>query len=281
MRFSTRCAPASSIWGRRLDSLFTVPFFAGLALALLLPLIGNLLRLRDEWLATLGLAHLAGAGALAGMALHLPHFVGALTGSLAGAGVKQAAGGRSNSAYGLMILTGWAATLLIAANTALGDALAHALVDGQLYFVGGRELAIALIVLFVTLPALFWLTPRLIAARLCPGLERANRLPAWRWHLGFDLLAATAIATGTATFGLMACFALIFVPAWIAFRTSPDWRRAQWLVAAVGIASYGAAFALALGFDQPFGPVLVAVLVLLFGVSVLMCRLSSADFMRE
>ena len=122
-----------------MDSLLTVPFFAGLTLAVLLPLVGNLLRLRDEWLATLGLAHLAAAGALLGMAAHLPAFVGALAGALAGAGAKQASGGRSNSAYGLMILAGWALTLLIAANTMLGDALAHALIDGQLYFAGWRE----------------------------------------------------------------------------------------------------------------------------------------------
>ncbi len=119
-----------------MDSLFAIPFAAGVLLAVLLPLIGLLLRLRDEWLATLGLAHLAAASALVGMAVHLPVFPGALAGALVGAGAKQASGGRSNSAYGLMILAGWAFTLLIAANTALGDALAHALVDGQLYFAG-------------------------------------------------------------------------------------------------------------------------------------------------
>lgn len=252
-----------------MDSLFAVPFFAGLTLALLLPLVGNLLRLRDEWLATLGLAHLAAAGALLGMAAHLPSFLGALAGALTGAGAKQASGGRSNSAYGLMILAGWALTLLVAANTALGDALAHALIDGQLYFAGGREFAIAVVVLCVALPALRWLTPRLVAARLFPARERANHLPAWRWHLGFDLLAATAIAAGTAIFGLMASFALIFVPAWIAFRRAPDWRRAQWLAAGIGSAGYGASFWLALAFDQPFGPVLVAVLVLSHGIASL------------
>ncbi len=250
-----------------MDSLFAVPFFSGLMLALLLPLVGNLLRLRDEWLATLGLAHLAAAGALLGMSIHLPTFVGALAGALAGAGTKQASGGRSNSAYGLMILAGWALTLLVAANTALGEALAHALVDGQLYFAGWRELAIDTFVLLVALPALRWLTPRLIAARLFPERESANMLPTWRWHLGFDLLAATGIAASLATFGLMASFALIFVPPWIAFRLGADWRRAQWLVAGIGLAAYGAAFWLALTFDQPFGPVLVAVLVLSFLVS--------------
>jgi len=260
------------------DSLFAVPFFAGLTLALLLPLVGNLLRLRDEWLATLGLAHLAAAGALLGMALHLPTFAGALAGAVAGAGAKQASGGRSNSAYGLMILAGWALTLLVAANTALGDALAHALIDGQLYFAGWREFAIDVIVLLVALPVLRWLTPRLVAARLLPEREHANGLPAWRWHLGFDLLAATVIAAGTATFGLMASFALIFVPPWIAFRLAADWRRAQWLAVGIGVAGYGTAFWLALGFDQPFGPTLVAVFVMSFGISALWCRPASADF---
>jgi zinc transport system permease protein len=263
------------------DSLFAVPFFAGLMLALLLPLVGNLLRLRDEWLATLGLAHLAAAGALLGMALHLPTFAGALVGALAGACAKQASGGRSNSAYGLMILAGWALTLLVAANTALGEALAHALIDGQLYFAGWREFAVDVIVLFVALPLLRWLTPRLVAARLFPERERANGLPAWRWHLGFDLLVAVVVAAGTATFGLMASFALIFVPPWIAFRLGADWRRAQYLAAGIGVTGYGTAFWLALSLDQPFGPILVTVLALSFGVSSLVRRPASADFFRD
>ncbi|AUM00401.1 ABC transporter [Rhodocyclaceae bacterium] len=260
-----------------MDELLVLPFCAGLTLALLLPLVGNLLRLRDEWLATLGLAHLAAAGALFGIALHLPSFLGALAGALAGAGAKQASGGRSNSAYGLMILAGWALTLLVAANTALGDALAHALIDGQLYFVGRQALAFDFLILLIALPALRWLAPRLIAARLFPAREQANRLAAWRWHLGFDLLAAVAIAAGTATFGLMASFALIFVPPWIAFRLGADWRHAQWLAAGIGVAGYGLAFWLALVFDQPFGPVLVAVLVICFGISVRWPRPTSTE----
>lgn len=248
-----------------MDSLFAIPFAAGVLLAVLLPLIGLLLRLRDEWLATLGLAHLAAASALVGMAVHLPVFPGALAGALVGAGAKQASGGRSNSAYGLMILAGWAFTLLIAANTALGDALAHALVDGQLYFAGLQTLIVDVGIVLIALPALRWLTSRLIAARLHPERERANGMPAWRWHLGFDLLAATAIAAGTATFGLMASFALVFVPPWLAFRTAHDWRRAQWLATGIGLGGYGLAFWLALTFDQPFGPVLVALLVLAVG----------------
>jgi zinc transport system permease protein len=256
-----------------MDDLFTLPFLAGLLLAGLLPLVGNLLRLRDEWLATLGLAHLAAAGALLVTAMHWPAFPGALGGAALGAGAKRLGGGLGNSAYGMMILAGWALTLLIAANTAFGEALAHALVDGQLYFATWRELTIALTLTVLAWPALRWLTPRLVAARLFPERERANGLPVWRWHLGFDLLAAAAIAAGTTTLGLMASFALVFVPPWLAFRHAADWRRAQWLAAGIGVAGYALAFWLAWRLDQPFGPVLVAVLVLSFGLSVpIRCR---------
>lgn len=261
-----------------MDSLFALPFFAGLPLALILPMVGLFLRLRDEWLATLGLAHLAGAGALAGMAAAWPPIAGALLGALGGGALKHWAGGLGNSSYGLMILAGWAMTLLVAANTALGEALGHALVDGQLFFAGGLEAAVAAVCLAVGLPLLRWLAPRLIAARFFPEREKANHLPAWRWHLGFDLMSAALIAAGAATLGLMATFALVFVPAWLAFRCAPDWHRAQGWAAGIGLAGYGLAFALALVLDQPFGPVVVAVLVLFFVLSALTCRPASADF---
>ena len=44
--------------------LFLMPFLTGLGLALLLPVLGCFLRLRDEWLAALAYAHVAAAGAL-------------------------------------------------------------------------------------------------------------------------------------------------------------------------------------------------------------------------
>lgn len=254
-----------------MDPLFLIPFLTGLPLVVLLPLLGTLLRLREEWLATLGLAHLAGAGGLAGMAVGLPVVQGASLGALLGAAFKSRSGG-GNSVYAVMILLGWTLTLLIAANTALGDALAHAMVDGQLYFAGARELIAAVLVGALGLAALPWLTPRLMRAQLFPQHEIANRLPAWRWHLGFDLLVALAIAVGTATLGLMATFALVFLPAWIAFRIAPNWQRGNLLAAAIGVLAYLLAFAVALWLDQPFGPVLVAVLASAFGISLTIRR---------
>lgn len=254
------------------DSLFLLPFLAGLPLAILLPVLGNLLRLRDEWLAALGLAHLAGAAGLAGLAAQVPAVLGAPVGALAGGVLKHLLGARGNSVFGLMILAGWASTLLIAANTALGDALAHGVVDGQLYFAGTRELAAALAVGLIGMVALPWLTPRLIRARLFPQHEIANRLPRWRWQLGFDLLVALAVAVGTATLGLMAAFALVFLPAWLAYRLAPNWRAGNLIAAGIGLAGYLVAFAVALIFDQPFGPVLVATLTGLFAIFIAVRR---------
>lgn len=244
-----------------LDPLFRLPLAAGLLMAVTLPLLGMLLRLREEWLAALGLAHLAAAGALGGLALHLPVVIGGPLGALTGVLVKSLSGARGNTAYAFMILAGWGVTLLIAANTPLGAAMGHALIDGQLYLAGPKELAATGALALVLTLALPWLVPRIIHARFFPLHERANRLPAWRWRLTFDVLVALGMAIGTATIGLMGAFALVFGPAWMAFRIAPSWRAALLLSALWGVASYLIAFALALMLDQPFGPMLVATLV--------------------
>jgi zinc transport system permease protein len=63
--------------------------------------------------------------------------------------------------------------------------------------------------------------------------------------------------------GVMAAFGLVFVPSMVAYQLGRGWARSLLLAVAVSLAAYLAAFAAALALDQPFGPVLVAVLVLL------------------
>jgi hypothetical protein len=75
-----------------------------------------------------------------------------------------------------MILAGWSATMLIAANTALGSAIGHALTEGQLFLAGWVQLTAPLVLALAASFALTWLMPRLISARLFPRQERANRL---------------------------------------------------------------------------------------------------------
>ena len=60
----------------------------------------------------------------------------------------------------------------------------------------------------------------------------------------------------------MAAFALVFVPPWVAFRFAHGWRRTLAWSAGLGLVAYLVAFVAAIRLDQPFGPVLVAALLL-------------------
>ncbi len=255
-----------------LDPLFQGPLITGLLLALLLSGLGVYLRLREEWLAALGLAQLAGAGALSGVVLGLPLLAGSVLGACLGAGAKNLRQGLGNDAYAVMILAGWSLTLLIAANSPHGDELSHAVTDGQLYFTGPAHLWSALGLLLLSALLLPWLSPRLLRARFFPDYDQANGLPAWRYHLTFDLLCAAVLAVATASIGLMAAFALVFIPAWPAFQLAPGWRWTLVLATAFGVFSYLLAFVLALWLDQPFGPVLVAIMLLFRGAIALLKR---------
>ncbi|SCZ56270.1 metal ABC transporter permease [Thiohalomonas denitrificans] len=250
-----------------IDPLFQTPFLVGLILAAVLPIVGVLLRLRNEWLAALGLAHLSGASALAGLAFGIPAVAGAPVGAVAGALLKTLGRFRGNSFYAVMILVGWSATLLLATNTILGSSMGHALIEGQIYFAGTAQLLATSLFLLSTIALLPKLMPYLIRAEFFPALGHNTRHRfAWRWPLAFDLLAALGMAVGTGTIGLMGAFALVFLPAWLAFRTAPSWRGTLIIALVTGTLGYLMAFALALYFDQPFGPVLVALLFILMAL---------------
>lgn len=246
-----------------LDPLFRIPLLTGLLAAVLLPLLGALLHAREEWLAALGVAHVTASAQLAGAALGLPLLGSGLLGATLAVLLKQLLTHQGNLGYALMMLGGWAALYLVSANTSLGESLAHALSDGQIFLVGHDQLWAMAAVALPFLLCLPWWSQRLLRARFFPGLERANRLPAWRWHGSFDLLAALLLAFGTASLGLMASFALVVLPAWGVFVWVHSWRRALAASVGVGVGGYLAAFALSLHYDQPFAPVQVAVLLAL------------------
>lgn len=245
------------------DPLFHLPFMNGLLLVPLAALLGAYLRLREEWLASLAYAQVAAAGGILSVVFHIPMLLAAvLTAIVAGVakGLLQKAG---NDNYAVLILLGWSVALLIAANSPHGEMLGKALMDGQLYFTGWSHFGAASTVAGVLLMLLPWLSPRLLLARMFPDYFTANDLPGWRYHLLFDLLVVTALAVATTAVGVMAAFALVFIPAWVAFRLAPSWRTTLWISGALALGSYLVAFVAAIVLDQPFGPVLVAVLVLL------------------
>lgn len=245
------------------DGLFLLPFLTGLCLALLLPVLGCFLRLRDEWLAALAYAHVAAAGALMALIAGVAPQLGGI-----GAAALVAAGKRffserfaGGAAFALLLLGGWALAVLLAANQPLAERLGHALFDGQLYFSDTDNFYLALLWSLFAVPALLWLSRHLLLARIYPAYFQARHLPVWPVLSGFDLLAALSLALATLTLGVMGSFALIFVPPWIVFRRAPSWRSGLLLAALVGVLGYVAAFALALALDQPFGPVLALLLI--------------------
>lgn len=245
------------------SDLFVLPFLTGLCLALVLPVLGCFLRLRDEWLAALAYAHVAAAGALLALIGGvMPALGGMAAAALAGGGKRLFAGRLAGgAAFALLLLGGWAVAVLLAANQPLAEQLGHSLFDGQLYFSGVAQLALVAPWSLFAAVALVLLSRHLLLARVYPDYFTARRLRAWPVVLGFDLLAALTLALATMTMGVMGGFALVFVPAWIAFRRAHSWRKGMLLAVVIGVAGYGAAFLLALGLDQPFGPVLALLLI--------------------
>lgn len=251
------------------DPMFRIPFLTGLCLAAVLSLVGALLRMRNEWLAALGLSQLA---ALGGMAAH-PLGAPVLLGALGAAGLAMLA--RSlmrrvgNSHHALMILIGWSGTLLIGSWVDHGAAIGEAFLRGQLYFTHGLHLAGAAALLLMVAGLLPWLSPRLLTERFFPDYYQANRMPVLPHRIGFGLLVMAAVVLGTVSMGAFPAFAMLFAPSWAGFVLVDGWARSLAATVLIGVGVYIAAFVLAMLIDLSFGPVLTALLVLTCGLRFL------------
>jgi zinc transport system permease protein len=249
-------------FGDLFDRMFLLPFLNGLLLATLLPLLGAWIRLREEWLAALGLAQVAAAGVVVGAIFVEPVGLVALAAAALAAAAKALLGRAGNDSYAVMILFGWAVALIGASFAAHGDELGRALVQGQIYFTGAGHLQGIVALAAVSAVLLPWLSPRLLIGRFFPDHFRANGMPNPHHDVVFDVLVAITLALSATAIGVMAAFALVFVPPWVAFRLAHGWRRTLAWSVGLGVLAYLVAFVAAIRLDQPFGPVLVAVLLL-------------------
>jgi zinc transport system permease protein len=188
-----------------------------------------------------------------------------LAGSLGAAVVAAALKGRTersgNDVYAVLLFFGWSAALLGAANSTRGEELSHSLLEGQLYFTTWANLGAALALVAVVAAAGTWLSKRLLLEHFFPESLASNGQSPWKLHLAFDLLVAFSVALATESIGVMATFALVFLPPWVAFRIAASWKRALVHCAGFSVTAYLAAFVLAIVLDQPFGPMLVGALV--------------------
>ncbi len=244
------------------DPMFRVPFLTGLALALALSLVGAWLRMRNEWLAALGLSQIAAAGAMAAVWLHGPALLGAFIAAAIAMLARTTLPRIGNNHYALMILIGWSATLMIGSMMDHGNVAGETFLRGQLYFASTQHLVTALILLTVVAVTYRWLSPRLLTARFFPDYHQANRIPVWPYRTCFALIVITAVVIGTTTMGAFPAFAMLFVPSWVGFVIVDGWQRSVIASMLVGTAAYLIAFVVAMLLDQPFGPMLTIVLVL-------------------
>lgn len=258
------------------DPLFAEPFLTGLVFAILLPLLGAYLHLRDEWLAALAFAQTSAAGSLLAMLVGWPLALGGLAAAALAASLKHAFEGATRSvqgaAYAMLLLLGWALSVLLVANQPLAERMGHALFDGQLYFTDRSHLvnagAYALLAIFI----LRKLSRRLLLAHFFPDFFRARGQSERHAHYAFDLLVAGALSLATMSVGVMGAFALIFLPPLVAFSWAEGWRRSLVLAMVIGALVHCLAFALALLLDQPFGPLLGLLLICVAVGSALLHR---------
>lgn len=242
------------------DPMFRVPFFTGLLLAISLPQLGLLLSLRREWLATLGIAHLAGAGGVLGGLLALPTLPAALAAATLGVAIRNLQPRSGNELYAMMILTGWSAALIAASLSQDAHGIGQLLVDGQLYFTTWLHFVVALPLTMALMACSGFLMRGLLQQQLMPTPDHAVRHRQLQWLLSAFL--AIGVSLAAMTMGIMATFALLFVPAWVASGIAASWRQARWLVSVLALLCYLLSYTIALLADLPFGPVFVMVLTL-------------------
>ncbi|PKM22609.1 MAG: ABC transporter [Gammaproteobacteria bacterium HGW-Gammaproteobacteria-14] len=242
------------------DPMFRVPFLTGLLLALSLPQLGLLLSLRREWLATLGIAHLAGAGGIIGGLLALPALPAALLAAVAGVTIRSLQPRASNELYAMMILAGWSLGLITASLSQDAHGIGQLLVDGQLYFTTRLHLLVALPLTISLLVCAGFMMRGLLQQQLMPTPDYAIRHRQLQWLLSAFL--AIGVSLTAMTMGIMAAFALLFVPAWVASGIAASWQQARWLISGLALLCYLLAYTIALLADLPFGPVFVMTLAL-------------------
>lgn len=243
------------------DPLFRVPFFTGLILAALLPVLGMYLRLRDEWLASLAFAQMASAGTLLAMVLEWPLLGGGLVAAVVAALLKGVLARAGSTAYALMMLLGWSAGILLVANHPMAEQAGHALFDGQLYFTDLEHLLAAAGAALLILPSLAVLSRSLLLSRFFPEFYRARGQNERPRLILFDVLAALAVALATVSLGVMAAFTLVFVPPLVAARCASSWRQGLWVAILAGILGHTVAFGVSLVWDQPYGPICAMVML--------------------
>lgn len=259
---------------------FAAPFAAGLALSLTLPLLGMYLKLHGENLAALAYAQVAAAGALLSVFIALPVWLCGLVGATLAALsqpklialMNTKPTGNDSTQHGftlhaLFFVGGWCAVVLLVNSHPAAESLGRSLFDGQLYFVDKTTAIISVAAAVFTIYLVKLLGAGNLLARLYPALNTRQQ---GRIKLIFSALSAMILTFTTLNMGIMAAFALVLIPPWLAYRHAQSWRSALLAASLGGGLMYCVAFAVATWVDQPFGAIFALVMLIVATVSLIL-----------
>lgn len=249
-------------------------FLAGLAAAVVCPLIGVFLVLRRLSLLADGLGHVTFAGLAAGLLLGVNPLFAALIAAVGGAiGIERLrARGRvaGDAAIAMFYTSGLAMGVVLVSRAGGFNANVLSYLFGSIAAVNDTDLAIvglltAAVVLLVTLfyKELFYLT-------FDEESARAAGLPAARVNTLLAGLAAVTVVAAMRIVGLLLVSALMVLPALTAIRLAASFR--QTLVYAVGAGLIAVVAGLTISFyvdSAPGGTIVLAALAL-FGLAALL-----------
>ncbi len=248
-------------------------YIAGLAVAIVCPLIGVFLVLRRLSLLADGLGHVTFAGLAAGFLLGVSPLIAALTAAIIGAvGIERIrARGRiaGDAAIAMFYTAGLAIGVVLIGRAGgfnvnvlgylFGSIAAVALSD-LLVVLGLAALVVGLIALFFK--ELFFLT-------FDESSARAAGLPAAALNVLLAALAAVTTVAAMRIVGLLLVSSLMVLPALTAIRLATSFRQTLWL--AVGTAIIAVLVGLTSSFyldTAPGGTIVLAALAL-FGLATL------------
>lgn len=260
-------------------SLFGDSIVVGFGLALLLPLFGALLVLRQQIFvaaaigqaATFGFAAALACGYGAAHALDHAHAHGhglviavgiAAAAATAVVALRAMSAGQSTlearSAW--IFLFGGSAAMVLLNDVPHGPQAVQRLFLSSLVTVEPHDVAIVASAAPLLLLLAWPRRRRLLLWAIDPLTAAAHGASLWRLDLLVGALLGAAIGYAIFTTGLVFTFGAAVLPVLVARSVAPSLRAALWSAPAIGALGLAAAFALAHHHDLPLGPVFTALL---------------------
>lgn len=249
-------------------------FVAGLAAAIVCPLIGVFLVLRRLSLLADGLGHVTFAGLAAGLLLGVNPLFAALIAALGGAvGIERLrARGRvaGDAAIAMFYTSGLAMGVVLVSRAGGFSANVLSYLFGSIAAVQNSDLAIVglLTVAVVLLVALFY--KELFYLTFDEESARAAGLPAARVNTLLAALAAVTVVAAMRIVGLLLVSALMVLPALTAIRLAASFRQTLVFAVAAGVIAVVVGLTASFYLDSAPGGTIVLTALALFGLAALL-----------